>query len=81
MSWCDYVLVKSYTPFADPKSHIDNEYSQAGVRDPKIIITTSRDPSSKLLQFAKVSTTERCLSDETYNLTGNAPCLPQFESN
>jgi U3 small nucleolar ribonucleoprotein protein IMP4 len=37
----------------DPASHIDNEYSQAGLRDPKIIVTTSRDPSSKLLQFAK----------------------------
>ncbi|CAK5262743.1 unnamed protein product [Mycena citricolor] len=38
---------------ADPTSHIDNEYSRAGVQDPKIVITTSRDPSSKLLQFAK----------------------------
>jgi U3 small nucleolar ribonucleoprotein protein IMP4 len=36
----------------DPLTHIDNEYSRAG--DPKIVITTSRDPSSKLLQFAKV---------------------------
>jgi U3 small nucleolar ribonucleoprotein protein IMP4 len=38
---------------ADPTTHIDNEYSRAGVTDPKIVITTSRDPSSKLLQFAK----------------------------
>ncbi|KAF5370002.1 hypothetical protein D9758_001149 [Tetrapyrgos nigripes] len=38
---------------ADPLTHIDNEYSRAGVQDPKIVITTSRDPSSKLLQFAK----------------------------
>ena len=37
----------------EPTSHIDNEYSRAGVLDPKIIVTTSRDPSSKLLQFAK----------------------------
>jgi len=37
----------------DPTTHIDNEYSRAGVQDPKIIITTSRDPSSKLSQFAK----------------------------
>jgi U3 small nucleolar ribonucleoprotein protein IMP4 len=37
----------------DPQSHIDNEYSRAGVSDPKIVVTTSRDPSSKLLQFAK----------------------------
>lgn len=39
---------------ADPSTHIDNEYSRAGVSDPKIVITTSRDPSSKLLQFSKV---------------------------
>ncbi|KAI3612476.1 putative imp4-component of the u3 small nucleolar ribonucleoprotein [Moniliophthora roreri] len=38
---------------ADPSTHIDNEYSRAGIQDPKIVITTSRDPSSKLLQFAK----------------------------
>ncbi|KAF9075945.1 anticodon-binding protein [Rhodocollybia butyracea] len=37
----------------DPTTHIDNEYSRAGIQDPKIVITTSRDPSSKLLQFAK----------------------------
>jgi U3 small nucleolar ribonucleoprotein protein IMP4 len=38
----------------EPLSSIDYEYARAGVRDPKIVITTSRDPSSKLLQFAKV---------------------------
>ncbi|KAF9247201.1 hypothetical protein BU15DRAFT_10041, partial [Melanogaster broomeanus] len=38
----------------EPSSHIDNEYSLSGIHDPKIVITTSRDPSSKLLQFAKV---------------------------
>ncbi|CAG5119467.1 unnamed protein product [Candidula unifasciata] len=32
---------------------IDDEYRWAGVEDPKIMITTSRDPSSKLKQFAK----------------------------
>jgi U3 small nucleolar ribonucleoprotein protein IMP4 len=37
----------------EPSTHIDNEYSLAGIHDPKIVITTSRDPSSKLLQFAK----------------------------
>ena len=34
-------------------SHIDDEYAWAGVRDPKVLITTSRDPSSKLLKFCK----------------------------
>ncbi|KAF4600927.1 U3 snoRNP protein/Ribosome production factor 1 [Pleurotus pulmonarius] len=38
---------------AEPSTHIDNEYSPAGIQDPKIVITTSRDPSSKLLQFTK----------------------------
>ncbi|KAI8915168.1 hypothetical protein PhCBS80983_g04584 [Powellomyces hirtus] len=36
-----------------PTTHIDDEYAQAGVHDPKILITTSRDPSSRLSQFAK----------------------------
>jgi len=34
-------------------SHVDDEYKWAGVQDPKLVITTSRDPSSKLKQFAK----------------------------
>ncbi|KDQ64875.1 hypothetical protein JAAARDRAFT_167594 [Jaapia argillacea MUCL 33604] len=38
---------------SEPSTHIDSEYSMAGVQDPKIVVTTSRDPSSKLLQFAK----------------------------
>lgn len=40
--------------WAEPSNHVDSEYSRAGIDDPKILITTSRDPSSKLLQFAKV---------------------------
>lgn len=35
-------------------SHEDDEYRWAGVEDPKIVITTSRDPSSRLKIFAKV---------------------------
>jgi U3 small nucleolar ribonucleoprotein protein IMP4 len=35
-------------------SHEDDEYGWAGVQDPKIVITTSRDPSSRLKMFAKV---------------------------
>ncbi|XP_067833572.1 U3 small nucleolar ribonucleoprotein protein IMP4 isoform X2 [Heptranchias perlo] len=35
------------------RSQMDDEYKWAGVEDPKIMITTSRDPSSKLKQFAK----------------------------
>ena len=32
----------------------DDEYRWAGVEDPKVIITTSHDPSAKLKQFSKV---------------------------
>ncbi|KAM7267711.1 hypothetical protein ACFE04_009877 [Oxalis oulophora] len=37
-----------------PKSHIDDEYANATERDPKIILTTSRDPSAPLVQFVQV---------------------------
>jgi U3 small nucleolar ribonucleoprotein protein IMP4 len=37
----------------DPTTHIDDEYQRAGEVDPKVLITTSRDPSSRLTQFAK----------------------------
>lgn len=36
-----------------PTSHQDDEYAQAALTDPRIVITTSRDPSAKLMQFAK----------------------------
>jgi len=35
------------------KTHIDDEYARAGIDDPKVLITTSRSPSSRLTQFAK----------------------------
>lgn len=34
-------------------SYQDDEYRWAGVEDPKVVVTTSRDPSSKLKIFAK----------------------------
>ena len=34
-------------------SSIDSEYANAGVNDPKVLVTTSHDPSSKLSQFLK----------------------------
>ncbi|PQQ16538.1 U3 small nucleolar ribonucleoprotein IMP4 [Prunus yedoensis var. nudiflora] len=37
---------------AVPMSHIDDEYVNTQ-RDPKILLTTSRDPSASLIQFAK----------------------------
>ena len=38
---------------AEPRSAIDDEYGNAGAVDPKLLVTTSRDPSSRLSQFAK----------------------------
>lgn len=38
---------------ADLSEVLDDEYAFAGVRDPKICVTTSRDPSSRLKAFAK----------------------------
>ena len=35
-------------------THMDDEYCWAGVEDPKIVVTTSHDPSSRLKQFSKV---------------------------
>lgn len=40
--------------YVAPASHVDDEYARAGITDPKIFITTSRDPSSRLTQFSKV---------------------------
>lgn len=32
---------------------IDDEFAYLGVKDPKVVITTAREPSSKLMQFVK----------------------------
>ena len=37
-----------------PRTHIDDEYANAAERDPKILLTTSRNPSAPLTQFVKV---------------------------
>lgn len=34
-------------------THVDDEYGDAGLEDPRVCVTTSRDPSSRLKQFAK----------------------------
>nr|XP_017223997.1 PREDICTED: U3 small nucleolar ribonucleoprotein protein IMP4 [Daucus carota subsp. sativus] len=38
---------------AIPRSTIDDEYASANEKDPKILITTSRNPSAPLTQFVK----------------------------
>ncbi len=34
-------------------THADDEYASAGTRDPRVCVTTSREPSSRLKEFAK----------------------------
>ena len=41
--------------FVEVTTHQDDEYSWAGVEDPKVVVTTSHNPSSRLKQFSKVS--------------------------
>ena len=38
---------------AEPGTSVDDEYARAGQYDPRVLITTSRSPSSRLSQFAK----------------------------
>lgn len=40
------------TELEQQRSHIDDEYARAGEIDPKVCITTSHSPSSRLKQFA-----------------------------
>lgn len=35
------------------RTHIDDEYEEAKYQDPKLLVTTSRDPSQRLIQFQK----------------------------
>ena len=35
------------------RTAIDDEYEEAKFRDPKVLVTTSRDPGSRLVQFQK----------------------------
>lgn len=48
-----YSLFPLFFSFFLPlQSHVDDEYASAGYRDPKVCVITSRDPSSRLRQFA-----------------------------
>lgn len=37
----------------EQQTNVDDEYGEAGLQDPRVCVTTSRDPSSRLKQFAK----------------------------
>ena len=47
----DYELADDKTMVA--RTHIDDEYEEAKYRDPKVLVTTSRNASQKLIQFQK----------------------------
>ncbi|KAK4380629.1 hypothetical protein RND71_002491 [Anisodus tanguticus] len=51
---------------AVPRSTIDDEYANATGNDPKILLTTSRNPSAPLTQFVKVISEiiETCLAHD-----------------
>jgi U3 small nucleolar ribonucleoprotein protein IMP4 len=54
----DAFALKKELDFDDEKTEVfkdsrDDEYRLAGVRDPKVVITTSHEPSSRLKMFAK----------------------------
>lgn len=36
-----------------PRTHMDDEYANMIYSDPQILITSSRDPSNRLMQFLK----------------------------
>lgn len=38
---------------AAPSTHVDDEYASAGVEDPRVVLTTSRNPSTRLVAFTK----------------------------
>ena len=40
------------TAGARPSTHADDEYAASALRDPRVCVTTSRDPSARLRQFA-----------------------------
>jgi U3 small nucleolar ribonucleoprotein protein IMP4 len=47
----------TFFPGGGGTTHMDDEYRWVGVEDPKIMITTSHDPSSRLKMFVKVTKT------------------------
>ena len=48
-----FTLLHFTSPSYLDRTEIDDEYANVGIRDPKVCVTTSRDPGSRLKQFAK----------------------------
>ncbi|AAZ11840.1 U3 small nuclear ribonucleoprotein (snRNP), putative [Trypanosoma equiperdum] len=54
----DALALKKFSELDDDQTKVlqttvDDEYAKAGVEDPHVLVTTSREPSQKLLEFAK----------------------------
>ncbi|VDN01270.1 unnamed protein product [Thelazia callipaeda] len=49
----DAIMLQQDSEWGGEVSTVDDEYRHAGIADPKIVITTSRDPSAKLKVFLK----------------------------
>jgi U3 small nucleolar ribonucleoprotein protein IMP4 len=54
----DAATLKKFVELDDEETQklrttVDDEYAFAGVEDPRCLVTTSRDPSQKLMEFAK----------------------------
>jgi U3 small nucleolar ribonucleoprotein protein IMP4 len=47
------VRISNFVNISEIVNHQDDEYQDVGVYEPKIYLTTSRDPSSRLIQFSK----------------------------
>jgi len=62
--------------------NVDDEYRWAGCEDPNIVLTTSRNPSSKLKMFAKVAVLVQIVTvDLSRSLTsGGETDSPEFSS-
>jgi U3 small nucleolar ribonucleoprotein protein IMP4 len=52
----------------DEIQNIDDEYAIVGSKEPKVCVTTSRDPSSRLKQFSKYFSIYACNVDSFFIL-------------
>lgn len=50
----DAIKLADKIPWGNQIDDVDDEYRWAGCEDPNVIITTSRNPSSRLKMFSKV---------------------------
>ncbi|VDM39892.1 unnamed protein product [Toxocara canis] len=59
----DAIELQKSSQWGEQLSTVDDEYRKAGCADPKIVITTSREPSAKLKIFAKIKLKTDCFQE------------------